>query len=509
MKTTVTFPPAPGATAFATSTDARTLTGLAVPFGVPSDPSQDGHRYQFAGPPTNADDLIDVVEEHNEAALVGRLAKPWDPSDAGLSAAVRIFATSRGNDVLVEYSEGARTGFSVGAAIDEFEEAADGVRHVSSWSAAHLGVVRRPAFTSARITANASAQEGTTMTETKTPEASPKAVELPTVAELAVKVAEHLNTDKADGTHPLAKFGSFEQYMEQFGKSDETDKAKLQTAFADQITTNNPGVLPPTWRTEIKANLDARQPAISAFGTVPLFDSGLDVSWPYFDGNLDNIIADQTAELAELNSVRVDIKKATEALKTAGTVSTISYQLLMRSTPAYQAAYLRICMAAWARFVEAKFEAQLIAKGTDAGTLPSLTSASAIRSALFAASADVEDATGAPADVVLVDRATFITLGGLDALHNPKYGTQNAAGTADARTLTIDVNGLKVKRAPFFGASTMVVGSSTAAKFSSSGPQVATEEDVSKLGRDVAVWGFYVPGEVYFPAGLRVYKPAA
>ena len=99
-------------------------------------------------------------------------------------------------------------------------------------------------------------------------------------------------------------------------------------------------------------------------------------------------------------------------------------------------------------------------------------------------------------------------LGGVEDLYNSKYGTQNAAGTASASSLQIDVNGLTVKRAPFFPAATMLVGSSQAAKYSESGPQLATEEDVSKLGRQVAVWGMYEDAEVYFPAGLRVYKPA-
>lgn len=499
----LTFTPATATAAFAANSDNRLLSGPVVPFGEPSNPSADGHRYEFAGPPTNPDELVDVVEDHDHKALIGRLSEPWTVEEVGLSGTARIFATTRGNDVLTEFTEGARTGFSVGAAIAKFTTRPDGVRAVSEWSAVHLGVVRRPAFTTSQITAHTSAQEGPPMPDTKTP----PVVELPTIAELAAQVAAQLKADTPSA--PLARFGTFEQFMTEFAAADATEKVKLQAEFAvaEQVTSNNPGVMPPTWRTEIKANLDARQPSIRAFGTVPLFDSGLDVSWPYFDGNLDNLVKDQTSELAELESVRVDIKKAIESLKTAGTVTSISYQLLMRSTPAYQAAYLRICMAAWARFNEAKFEAQVLAKGTNVAALPSLASAKPIREALFAASADVEDATGAPADVVLVDRATFVTLGGVDYLHNPKYGTQNAAGTASASTLTIDVNGLQVRRAPFFPASTMVVASSDAAKFSTSGAQIATEENVAKLGRNVAVWGFYVPGEVYFPAGIRVYKP--
>ena len=54
-------------------------------------------------------------------------------------------------------------------------------------------------------------------------------------------------------------------------------------------------------------------------------------------------------------------------IKTAGAISDISYQLLMRSSPSYLAAHNEILLAAWARYLEAKFEAQLLALGTATG----------------------------------------------------------------------------------------------------------------------------------------------
>ena len=169
MTVNLMVPPATAGTANLSADNAgRTLTGLAVPFGTPSAPSQDGARYQFSTPPENADELIDVVREHDDDALVGRLAAPWEATETGLNATSRMFNTSRGNDALTEYQEGARTGYSVSAAIEDYTEDDDGIRHVGKWSAAHLGLVRRPAFQSARITANAS--EGAPM-DPKTPAA--------------------------------------------------------------------------------------------------------------------------------------------------------------------------------------------------------------------------------------------------------------------------------------------------------------------------------------------------
>lgn len=513
------LPTAPGLTVTLAEGDTEErphLTGLAVPFGVPSNPSQDGHRYQFNGPPSNADDLIDVVFEHDDDALVGRLAEEWGSTEAGLTARARIFNTTRGRDVLEEAREGARTGFSVAAVIEDFDER-DGVRHVTDWTAAHLGAVRRPAFPTAGFTIAASAQkepdmpEHNTTTDPGAGEATGSNVlELPTIADLAAQVAEHLDIDSSTA-HPLAEFSTQPEFYAAFQAAHETGDTErantLKAAFAvpDQITSDNPGLMPPQWRTDIKKRIDKRTPAMRAFGTIGLPGTGMDVSWPYLDPalDIDAIIQQQLAEKAELTGVAISILKDSQTIKTAGAVSDISYQLLMRSSPSYLGAHNEILLAAWARYLEAKFTAQLLAKGTDSA-LAAPTTVADLKARLFEASADVEDATGSPADVVLVSSDLWKLYGADPDLKSPEYGTQNVPGTGSARSLRININGLEVERAPFLTASTLVVASSDAAKASNSGAQIATAEDVRKLGRDVAVWGLYTDGEVYFPNGVIV-----
>lgn len=490
----------------------RTIAGLAVPFGVPSKPdAATGRQYVFEAPPTNADDLVDVVRGHDDDLVVGRLAEPFTVTEDGLRAAARIFSTTVGNDVLVEAAEGVLTGFSISAAVVSFSEDADGIRHVTEWRARHLGLVRRPAFGEAVGLAVAASQHHPTTTTTggnTMPEQTPTpVVELPTVAELAEQVATHLAEQRAEQrpTHPLAQFATFADFAESFFTGDEDRQRELQAAFAiaDQTTGDNPGVVLPTWRQTIQAAVDRRRPAINAIGTVPLPEAGMESSWPYLDPelDLDTIITQQETEKSELSGVKVRILRGTAELKTAGAVSDISYQLLRRSSPSYQQAYMMVLFAAWARYTEARFEAALSAAAVDFGEAPG-TTAEAIRGQLFAASAAVEDATGAPANTVLVAGDLFRQWGALEGLHNPRYGTQNTAGTADARTLRIDVNGLAITRAPFLPDGEVLVTNDVAAKFSESGALVATAEDVRKLGTDIAVWGMYEDAEVYFPNGV-------
>jgi hypothetical protein len=461
----------------------------------------------------------------------GRLAEPFAADKAHLLASARLFSTTRGNDLLTEAAEGVKTGFSVGAGFDKFTERPDGVRVVDDWTALHLGVVRRPAFTEAAgLTLAASAQEGDTVTTTTDTTAQADAaaaanlsakdkggaqiVELPTIAELAAQVRVELDKAAKTGTHPLARFATADEFYAAFQKADEPGRVALSVEFAlvDQITTNNPGVMPPGWRSDIKANLDKRRPAITATGgPIGLPDAGMDANWPYFDGDLDALIEQQVTEKTELASARIDIKKGTAPILSAGVASDISYQLLMRSSPSYLAAHNAICEAAWARYTEAVFELALYEAGTYVGALPAdLTNAAgaqAFRTLLFTASADVQDATGAPATVVLAADDVWVAVGANPALvpQTASPGTPNAGGTADAASLEVRVSNLVVDRAPFLPAGTLVILNGFAARFPEQGPMVATEEDVAKLGRNVAVWGMYEQAEVYFPAGIRVY----
>ncbi|MGY4645891.1 hypothetical protein [Cellulomonas sp. URHB0016] len=135
----------------------RRIRGTVVPYGVPSAPTRNGRRYRFSGPPTNVDELVDVVREHDEDAVVGRL-EAWEPTEGGLAASVRAFTTTAGNDALVEASEQVRTGFSVGAEALEATLGDDGVYDVNEWLARHVGLVRRPAFAGSKFSSIAASE---------------------------------------------------------------------------------------------------------------------------------------------------------------------------------------------------------------------------------------------------------------------------------------------------------------------------------------------------------------
>jgi hypothetical protein len=329
--------------------------------------------------------------------------------------------------------------------------------------------------------------------------------------------------------HPLARFDNFDDLHAAARTGRRAEAAELSAGFTaayrqhraieaaarsvagrvwvDQITTDNPGLIPPAWITEVFGIIDRGRAGITALGGPRSpGDSGMEVNWPYYDGNLTTIVAQQLVEKTEINSVKVSFKRGSEDLRTYAGGSDVSYQLQRRSSPSYMALYDRILQLAYGITTETAFDADLIAAAAGAHIALDLGAdddGSATRAALFAASYRVKIATGTPATAVLAAPDVFAALGGKAWLQAPQYGTQNVPGTTSAATLRINISGLEVVEAVGLTAGKAVVTNEQAASWLEAGPYLATAEDVNKLGTDVAIWGMGATG-AFLPAGIVV-----
>ena len=258
------------------------------------------------------------------------------------------------------------------------------------------------------------------------------------------------------------------------GRRAEVSALRAGRAFVDQITTDNPGLMPPSWLSEVFGIVDQGRPAIVAFGgpSSP-GTSGMDVHWPYYTGDLRAIVAAQATQKAPINSVKVSFLRGQATLATYAGGSDVSYQLQRRSTPAYMSLYDRILQIAFGLTTENAFVDAVVA-GAGAPPITYLagsdTTGSAAKAALFAASARVKLATGRPATVALAASDVYAALGGKSWLQPPMYGTQNVAGTAAASTLQINISGLDIIEAPDMAAGTMIVSNDSAASWLEDGP---------------------------------------
>jgi phage head maturation protease len=244
------------------------------------------------------------------------------------------------------------------------------------------------------------------------------------------------------------------------------------------------------------------RPAITAFGGPrPLGDiAGLSLNWPYFDGTLSDFVAAQSAEKAAIISASVDIKLATEALLTYAGGSDVSFQVIRRGSPSILDMYARIWLAAWSAVTDAAFVTEL-ESGTvtvdQTQTLATVTLAEAT-GYFITASLAVEAATGQPAQFILASTTAFTRLANLIA---PSATDIAAASSMDLRGLRIGVGNLPIIHVAGITAGKMIASNEMAAAWFEDGPFLASDDDVEKLGRNVAYWSLGA-GARFVPAGI-------
>jgi HK97 family phage prohead protease len=281
--------------------------GMAVPYGVEIE--YDGMRESFA---PGAFDTAAVVGKplayrHNEP--IGVITAASNEPD-GLYIDFDVVNTSLGRDAATLMRTGSSRGLSVGFAPLESKRTQGKNAIVYTKAAlAEVSLTHQPAYSSAGV---GSIREDHMSVET-VEDAAPAVVAdiqaREAIDELRREVASVAHV--AEPVHPLAQFRSFGEYS----------KAVLDgfdsRALVDQVTDNNPGVLPPVWLMQVRGIIDLGRPVITGVGgPQSAGTSGLDINWPYFDGNLTTIVEAQANEKDEVNSVRIDIKKGTASLAT-------------------------------------------------------------------------------------------------------------------------------------------------------------------------------------------------
>jgi len=505
------------------SEDERTIDLRIVPWGVIGQ-TRDGpetfRRGAFRGARPE-DVTLEAIGPHGSepgVQLAGRGIALEDRQDAQYGT-FRVSRTRAGDELLELARDGVYRAASVVFEPVKSRQGPDGVIERELARMVRVGIVERGAYAGAGVLAVRSG-EIEPMSETRKPEPvpdpTPDPVPDPTPDPVPAGMRmtrndpdllgriEDVRRDLVDrmvrleagsgagaGVSPLGRFDSLVAFSDA-AFMDAGAAPLLARALVDQTTTLNPGVMQPAWLTEIVGLLKRPRPAIQALGGAKsLGDSGMEIDWPYVDPALDlnAVIAKQTAEKTEINSVLVKILKGTAGIDTFAGGSDVSYQLIRRSKPAYREAYIKILLNAYARETEAEFETDLAAGATSSLVLTATATADQVRAFLFAASAIVEDYTGAPATIDLVSPAEFLRLGGLTGLYAQQYGTNNIVGTADAASLRINVSGIPIVRAPFLTGNTHLVTNSEAAGWHEDGPFPISAEDVAKLGQNVAVWG--------------------
>lgn len=280
-----------------------------------------------------------------------------------------------------------------------------------------VAIVERGAYASAQVLAVRSDEVETEdqTTADEVVETVERAEPDPRIAELESRVDKLASIATIPGAavtaDPLAAYDNLADYTAAVYRG-EADQNLLSRAAAEQVTGNNPGVLPPSWLTDVKRIVDLGRRAITAFGGPRSIGStGMTLDWPYLNSS-NTLVGVQSSEFDESTTARVDIAKGSEAILTYSGYSDISYQLLQRSEPSYREAYNRILLAAWGSVTDAAFTTALEADATGAVVADNMMGAAKSLSTSAHAD-DIFDCTGHGFSVG--DAVVFTSLTGGDA----------------------------------------------------------------------------------------------
>ena len=480
--------------------------GMAVPYGTET--MIGGVRESFAPGSFDLDNVIGKPLAYRHGEPVGIITGAENRED-GLYIDFDIVDTSLGRDAAVLARTNTIKGLSVGfnPLKSVMSKARDAITHTAA-NLLEVSLTPYPAYSSAGVSSIREEEEEGDPKMIETIE-STETVSVDQEAREAVKsLREEVGTIHArvftseSNEHPLAKYRSFGEYSKAVLAGEVESRA-----LVDQITSNNPGVMPPNWSLNVRGIISLGRRVITGVGgPESAGTTGLDFNWPYFDGTLTDIVEAQASQKGEVNSVRIDLEKGTATLATYAAGSDISYQLLERSSPSYLDAHNRVMLASYATVTDRQFTKDLWDDGTGIQDydFAADTTGAGFREAVFGASVTCEDATGVPASAVFVSTAVFKKIGGWSSFFPDVYGVQNVSGVATASTLRVSVSGLPVIRAKYLdtnAAYNAVVTNGEAARWIEDGPRLATAENVAQLGRDISIYGYGVTA-AYLPAGI-------
>jgi HK97 family phage prohead protease len=476
--------------------------GRAVPYADPTDLG--GIAESFAPGAFEPADVVGKPFAYRHGEPIGVITGASNEPD-GLYIDFQILDTVQGRDAATLMRGGASKGLSVGFSPVEsvWNRAKTAVQHTRA-RLLEVSQTHMPAYANAGVSA---IREENPMSETVTTDATEVSAVDVEARESLASVRETIAAIEAraftsEPQHPLAQFRSFGEYSHAVMNGDFEARALF-----DQVPANNLGVLPPNWMLDVKRIVDLGRPAINAVGGPESAGAnGLEMNWPYYAGTLTDIVEAQANPKGEVNSVAIDLDKGTATLATYAAGSDIAYQLLQRSSPSYLDAHNRIMLASYNTVTDRAFTQQLWsgASNTNVYDLSADTTGAQFREEVFLASMEVEDATGAPASVVLASTALMQAIGGWSTFLPEPYGVQNVSGVATASTLRVSVSGLPVVRAKWLDTDAdrhAIVLNGAAARWVEDGPRLVTSDNVAQLGYDIAIYGYAVAA-VYAPAGV-------
>ena len=444
----------------AANSSKRELTGVIVPFG------QVGHTNMgdvvFQQGSLKIGEGIKLFTEHDMTRPIGKLSR-YEEDDKGIIGTFKIARTNAGDDALAEAQEGLRTGFSVGAMIDDYVTKGEQVI-VNEATLREVSHVTFPAFGEyAQITEVAASADISQPTESEetivSNEVTPEVVE-EVAAEVAAPAveAQERNMRPAIFTAPRSPINSKASYLEHNIRAALGNEDSRQYVMAADTTTNNAGFIPTPQTTEVINGIaNGERGAIDSISRATLPPAGMTFEIPKITTAPTVAIAAEEATISETDTassfVTVNVRKF------AGQ-QTFSVELLDRSSPAFFDELVRQMEFAYAKATDTAVVQALFDGGTDGGNR-TLDAEGLLDFVADGATSVYSNSLGF-ARSLLVSPAAWGAIMGLNDAGRPIYtaaNPQNAGGAVSPQSLRGNVAGLDLYVSRNVGTSTITDGS--------------------------------------------------
>lgn len=348
----------------ASDVESRMLAGQIVPFGKPG--STSAGKVVFEKGSINIPDKgVKLLLEHDSKSPVGKSIF-FKETEEGIFAKFSISKTQKGTDLLVEASDGLRTGFSVGCMIDDFEYD-DDTLVVKSSSLIEVSAVSNAAFGADAQIAEVAASEPDAA---ESLEESESEVEKETTDEV-VEVAVEEPVVQASAPAPIYTKARIKPLTQGevlahsvYAAAGNHDSRRILVEAADDTSNNTGFTLAKGLPTFITDSFSAdNRPTVSAVGINALPASGLSFTLPRL---VERPVVDEIAELDPVTQVDLESDYITIDVKKIAGKQTISVELLDRSEPSFGEIMLNELRRAYAKKSDEYLIAEL-ANGTWSG----------------------------------------------------------------------------------------------------------------------------------------------
>jgi len=425
------------------SSSKRELTGVIVPFG------KVGHT-NMGDVVFNAGSLligegIKLFTEHDMTRPIGKL-KQYEETEAGIIGTFKIARTNAGDDALAEAQEGLRTGFSIGATIDDFVTKEENVI-VNAATLKEVSHVTFPAFGE-----NAQITEVAASAETSQPQESEQTIvsnevtpeikeEVAVEAAPAVEAAER-KVMPAIFTAPRSPIVSKASYLEHSIRAALGNEDSRQYVMAADTTSNNAGLIPTPQLAEVINPLsNAERGAIDAISRGTLPNAGMTFEIPKITAVP---TVEEEAEGATISETDMTNSFVSVSVKKFAGQQTFSVELLDRSSPVFFDELVRQMEFAYAKETDKYVTNLIISSGQLAATAQDNTAAGLLGFAAQAAGAVYKDSLGFARNIV-VSPEQWANIMGYNDGGRPIYNAsqpQNAGGQVGPQSLRGNVAGL-------------------------------------------------------------------